>query len=82
MAATAPSHHVVILLQHHVLIIIKVEQIDGVKLVRHTARRLDALGELESVDDGLDGGVVGRAHVLAQREGAGALAVVGIVAAW
>lgn len=82
MAATAPGYHVIVLLQHHVLIVVKVEQVDGVKLVWHTAGRVDALGELEGVDDGLDGGMVGGAHVLAQGEWAGALAVVGVVAAW
>ena len=81
MAATAPGHHVVVLLQHNVLVVVEVEQVDGVELVGHAAGRIDALGEFEGVDDGLDSGVVGGAHVLAQREGAGALAVVGIVAA-
>lgn len=80
MAATASSHHVVILFQHHILIVIKVEQVDGEELIRHAARRLDPFHQLQRVDDGLDGGVVGRPHVLAQGEGAGASAVVRVVA--
>lgn len=79
MAAAAPSHHVFVLLQHHVLVIIEVEQVDGEELVGHAARRLDAPDQLQGVNDGLDGGVVGRPHVLAQGEGAGAPAVVGVV---
>ncbi|TNN63916.1 hypothetical protein EYF80_025849 [Liparis tanakae] len=60
---------------HHILIVIKVEQVDGEELVGHAARRLDGFDELQSIDDGLDGGVVGRPHVLTQRELAGAFAV-------
>lgn len=79
VAAAASSHHVVVLFQNHVLILIKVEQVDGKQLVGHTARLLDALDQLQGVDDGLHGGVVGRSHALAQREGAGALAVISVV---
>jgi len=80
VAATASSHHVIILFQHHILIIIKVEQVDGEELVGHAARHLNGFDELQSIDDGLDGGVVGRPHVLTQRELAGAFAVVRVVA--
>lgn len=80
VAAAASSHHVVILFQHHVLVVIKVKQVDGEEFVWDAARRLDAFDQLQGVDDGLDGGVVGRPHVLAQGEGAGAFAVVGVVA--
>lgn len=79
MAAAAPGHHVIILLKDHVLIIIEVEEVDGVELVGHAAGAADALAQLEGVDDGLHGGMVRRPHVLTQREGAGALAVVGVV---
>lgn len=79
MAAAASGHHVFVLLEHHVLVIVKVEQVDGEELVWHAAWRLDAFEQLQGVDDGLDGGVVGRPHVLAQGEGAGALAVVSVV---
>ncbi|KAG7229067.1 hypothetical protein INR49_013186 [Caranx melampygus] len=79
VAATASSHHVIILFKHHVLIVIKVEQVDGEEFVWDTARRLDAFDQLQGIDDGLDGSVVGRPHVLTQREGAGAFAVVSIV---
>lgn len=79
VAAAASSHHVFVLFQHHILVIVKVEQVDGEELVWHTAWRLDAFDELQGVNDGLDGGVVGRPHVLAQREVAGALAVVSVV---
>lgn len=80
VAATASSHHVIILFEHHILIIIEVKQVDGEELVGHAARHLNAFHQLQGVDDGLDGGVVGRSHVLAQREGAGAFTVVSIVA--
>ena len=53
VAATAPGHHVVVLLQHNVLVVVEVEQVDGVELVGHAAGRIDALGEFEGVDDGL-----------------------------
>lgn len=81
VAAAASSHHVIILFQHHILIIIEVEQVDGEELVGHAARHLNALHQLEGVDDGLDSGMVGRPHVLTQGEGAGAFAVVSVVAA-
>lgn len=80
VAAAAPSHHVVVLLEDHVLVVVEVEEVDGVEFVRHTAGAADTLTQLEGVDDGLHGGVVGWPHVLAQREGAGAFAVVGVVA--
>lgn len=80
VAATAPCHHVVVLLQHHVLVVIKVEQVDGEQLVGDATRGFDALEQLEGVDDGLDGGVVSGPHVLTQRKGTGAFAVVGVVA--
>lgn len=80
VAATAPSYHIIILFQHHILSIIEVEQVDGEELVRDTARRLNAFDQLQGVDDGLDSGVVGRPHVLTQGEGAGAFAVVSVVA--
>lgn len=80
MATAASSHHVVVLFQHHILLVIKVEQVDGEELVWDAARCLNAFDQLQGVDDGLHGGVVGRPHALTQREGAGALAVVGIVA--
>lgn len=80
MAAAASSHHVVVLFQNNVLVVVEVEQVDGKQLVGHAARRLDAPDQLQCIDDGLDGGVVGWLHVLTQREGAGALAVIGVVA--
>lgn len=82
VAATASSHHVIILFQHHILVIIEVEQVDGEELVGHAARRLNAFDQLQGIDDGLDSGVVGWPHVLTQGEGAGAFAVVSIVAPW
>lgn len=79
MTAAAPGHHVIVLLEDHVLIVIKVKEVDGVELVRHAAGAADALAQLQGVDDGLHGGMVGRPHVLTQGEGAGASAVVGVV---
>lgn len=81
MTAAAAGHHVIILLQNHVLIVIKVQQVNAEELVRHAAGRLDAFGQFEGVDDGLDRGVVGGPHVLTQRKRTGAFAVVSVVSA-
>lgn len=81
MAPAATCHHIVILLQNHVLIVVKIKQINAEEFVRNAARRLDAFGEFKGVDDGLHRGVVRRPHVLPQRERAGPFAVVGVVAA-
>lgn len=70
VAAAASSHHVIVLFQYDILIIIKVEQVDGEELVRHAAWRLDAFDQFQGIDDGLDRGVVGWPHVLTQGEGA------------
>lgn len=82
MASTASCYHVVILFEHHIAVVVEVEQVDGEELVRYAAGRVDAPGELQGVNDGLHCGVVRGPHVLAQREGAGTLAVVRIVAPW
>lgn len=79
VTATASSHHVIILFQHHILSIIEVEQVDGEELVRDTAWCLNAFDQLQGIDDGLDSGVVGWPHVLTQREGTRAFAVVSVV---
>lgn len=81
MTAAASRHHIIILLQHDVLIVIKVQQVNAEEFIRYTAGGLDALGQFEGVDDGLNCGVVGRPHVLTQGKRTGAFAVVGIVAA-
>lgn len=80
VTAAASSHHVIILLQNNIFIIIKVQQVNGKQLVGHAAWRLDTSDQLQGVDDGLDGSMVGRPHVLTQREGAGPLAVIGVIA--
>lgn len=69
VAATASSHHVIILFQYYILIIVKVEQIDGGELVGHTAWRLDAFDQFQGVDDRLDRSVVRWPCVLTQGEG-------------
>lgn len=79
VTATASSHHVIILFQHHILSIIEVEQVDGEELVRDAARCRNTFNQLQGINDGLDSGVVGRPHVLTQREGTGAFAVVSVV---
>lgn len=80
VATTASCHHIIILLQHYILIIIKVQEVDGEELVGHTTRCVYAFGKFECVDDGLHCGVVCGSHVLAQRKGTGPFAVVCIVA--
>lgn len=80
VTTTASNHHVVILLQDDVLVVVKVEQADGVELVGHTARRVHVFHHTQGVDDALHRGVVGRLLALAQWEGALALALIGVVA--
>lgn len=81
MTAAAAGHHIIVLLQHHVLIVVKVQQVNAEEFVRHAAGRLDAFGQFEGVDDGLDRGVVGGSHVLTQGKRTGAFAVVRVVSA-
>lgn len=81
MTATASCHHIIVLLQHDVLIVVKVQQVNAEEFVRYAAGGLNALGQFEGVDDGLNRGVVGRPHVLAQGKRTGAFTVVGVVAA-
>lgn len=80
MTATTNCHHIVILLQDNVLLVVEIQQADGLEVVRHAARRAHFTGELEGVHDGLHRGVVGCAEAFSQREWTGALAVVGVVA--
>ena len=80
MAPAAHRHHIIILLQNHVLLVVEVQQADGLQFVRHATGGAHVVGQLECVHDGLHGGVVGGAQALPEREGAGALAVVGVVA--
>lgn len=80
VAATAPSHHVIILFKDNILIIIKVEEVDGEEFVWDTAGAADVLAQFEGVDDGLHCGVVRWSHVLAQGEGTGSFTVICIVA--
>lgn len=80
MAAAAGGDHVVVLLEHDVLVFVEVEEADGEELVGHAARRSDSGRQAELVDDALHRGVVGGQLVLTEREGALALAVVGVVA--
>lgn len=82
MTPAATCHHIIILLQNHILIIIKIQQINAEEFVWNTARRLDAFGQFKGIDDGLHRGVVCRPHVLSQGERAGTFAVVGVVTTW
>lgn len=79
VTATASSHHLIILLQDHIFIVIKVQQIDGKEFIWDAAGTAHILAEFQCIDDGLDGGVIGGPHVLPQWEGAGPPAVIGIV---
>lgn len=82
VAAAAERHHVVVLLQNHVLLVVEVQQADGLQPVGDAARRFHLIvGHLERVHDGAYRGVVGGSEVPPQRERAGALAVVGVVTA-
>lgn len=80
VTAAAQRHHVVILLQNHVFLIIEIQQTDGLESVGDTAGRPHLVaGELERMHDGAHRGVVGRSEVSPQGERAGAFAVVGVV---
>lgn len=80
VATTASCHHVIVLLQNYILIIIEVQEVDREELVGHTAWHLYSFGELECVYDGLHCSMVRGSHVLAQRKGTGPFAMVCIVA--
>lgn len=79
MATAASGHHVVVLLEHHVLVLVEVEQADGVQLVGYAAGCTHSCGQAHLVDDALHCGMVGGPLVLAQREVALSLAVVGVI---
>lgn len=80
VATTTSCHHVIILLKHYILIVIKVQKVDGKEFVRHATWCLYAFGKLEGIDDGLHGGVVCGSHVLAQRKRTRPFTVVCIIA--
>lgn len=81
VTATAQRHHVVILLQNDVLLVVKVQEADGLELVGDAARRPHVTGEFECVHDGAHCGVVGGSEVPPQRERTRAGTVVSIVTA-
>lgn len=82
MTATAEGYHVVVLLQHHIFLIVKIQQTDGLQCVRHAAGGAHFIGrETEGVHDGAHRGVVSGPEAAAQREWTGAFAVVGVVSA-
>lgn len=81
MTAAAQRHHIVILLQDHVLLIIEVQQADGLESFGNAAGRPNVAGEFERVHDGAHSGMVGGSEVAPQRERAGAGAVVSVVTA-
>lgn len=80
VTAAAQRHHVVILLQNHILLVVKIQQTDGLESVGNAAGRPHFIArELECMHDGAHRGVVGRSEVSSQGERAGAFAVVGVV---
>lgn len=81
VTATAECHHVVILLQNHVLLVIEVQQADGLEFFWDAAGRPHVTGEFECVHDGAHRGVVGGFEVSPQRERTRAGAVVSVVTA-
>lgn len=82
MTPTAGGDHFVVLFQYDVLIVIEVQQTNGIKFVGYAAGRVDIGSYLESVHDALNRGMIRRLLVLPEREGTDALAVVGVVALW
>lgn len=82
VTATAQRHHVIILLQNHILLIIEIQQADGLQSVGDTAGWSHFIGrQLERVHDGAHRGMVGRSEVPPKWERAGTSAVVGVVTA-
>ena len=93
MTATAERNHLVVLFQDDVLLVVEVQETDGVQLVGYTAWRVDrrrtpvpthrvaaaSAADAQGVDDALDGGVVRRMLVLTEREWTLAAALVGVV---
>jgi len=91
VTSAAERDHFVVLFQDDVLVVVEVEQADGVELARHAARSVHgrrgahgvccaAAANAQRVDDALDRGVVGRVLVLAERERALTAALVRVVA--
>lgn len=80
MTTTPSSHHIVVLLEYHIAVLVEVQQRDGHKSVRHAARQLDRLRQSELVRYALDGGVIGGSLVLPQREVAVPFALERVVA--
>ena len=80
VTAAAGGDHVVVLFQDDVLVVVEVQQTDGVEFVGHARRRAQVLADAQGVHDALHCRVVRRLLVLPEREGTAALAVVGVVA--
>jgi hypothetical protein len=74
------NHHVVVLFQDDVLVVIEVEQADGVEFVGDATRRAHIFHHAQSVNDALNGCVVGWFLVLSQRKRALAGTVISVVA--
>ena len=79
--AASIGDHISVLLEDDVVAFVVVEQRQRGERGRYAAGRGDVarIRLLHVVDDGLDSGVVSRSLALRQREGAGAVAVVGLV---
>ncbi|CAG9119300.1 unnamed protein product, partial [Plutella xylostella] len=78
-AAAAHHHHVLIVLEHHIVHLVHVQHGDGAELRGHAAR-LGHRGRVHRVHERLHDGVVRAVQVVADRERAVPLAVVGVVA--
>ena len=80
VTAAAGGDHVVVLFQDDVLVVVEVQQTDGVEFVGHTRRRAQVLADAQGVHDALNRRMVRRLLVLPERERTAALAVIGVVA--
>lgn len=81
MASTGSHHHVLVLLQDHVGVVVEVEHGDGVQLRRGAAGFGDIL-RVHEMDQCLHNGVVGGIHVGIKGEGALSITVVGSISLW
>lgn len=80
MTTTPGSHHIIVLLEYHIAVLVEIQQRYGHQSVRHAARQLGSLSQPELVRYALDGRVIGGSLVLSQREVAVPFALERVVA--
>ena len=79
MASAAGGHHIIVLFENDVFVVVVVQQTDRVQLVGNAAWLADAGCKTQLVDDALHRRMIRRPLVLAQRKRAGAFAVIRLI---